>query len=99
MKIPAGWARCSSPEKASRRRLISELMGATIEIETDQVRIRPDKSEVERLWADNTKAKKLLGWKPQYVGKEGLRHGLNETINWFRNTENLKGYKAHLYNI
>jgi NAD dependent epimerase/dehydratase len=80
-------------------RLISELMGASVEIETDQIRIRPDKSEVERLWSDNAKAKRLLGWEPQYAGKDGLRRGLKETIDWFVNPENLKAYKAHLYNI
>jgi NAD dependent epimerase/dehydratase len=80
-------------------RLISELMGASVEIETDQNRIRPDKSEVERLWADNAKANKLLGWAPLFAGKDGLRRGLKETIDWFVNPENLKAYKAHLYNI
>lgn len=80
-------------------KLISELMGCSIEIETDQVRLRPDKSEVERLWADNKKAKDLLGWEPEYAGKEGLKRGLTETIAWFKKTENLKAYKAHLYNL
>lgn len=79
--------------------LISDLMGASIEIETDQVRIRPDKSEVERLWADNVKAKQLLGWVPQYGGKEGFKRGLAETIAWITNPANLKAYKSHLYNI
>jgi NAD dependent epimerase/dehydratase len=80
-------------------KLISEIMGAAIEIETDEVRIRPEKSEVERLWADNAKAKKLAGWEPQYAGIEGLRSGLRETVAWFREPGNLKAYKAHLYNI
>ena len=80
-------------------KLISELMGAPVEIETDEARIRPDKSEVERLWADNAKAKKLLGWEPLYTGMEGLRRGLRETIDWFKYPENLKAYKSHLYNI
>ena len=80
-------------------KLISEVMGTAIEIETDEVRIRPDKSEVERLWADNTKAKILAGWEPHYAGTEGLRRGLQETVTWFREPGNLKAYKAHLYNI
>lgn len=79
--------------------LICELMNAPVDIETDQVRIRPDKSEVERLWADNTKAKNMLNWEPRYGGKEGLRRGLAETISWFTNPQNLKAYKPHLYNI
>ena len=80
-------------------RLISEIMKTSVDIETDQIRIRPDKSEVERLWADNTKAKKLLGWEPRYAGKEGLRRGLAETISWFTDQKNLTTYKPHLYNI
>jgi NAD dependent epimerase/dehydratase len=79
--------------------MITALMGADISIETDSIRVRPEKSEVERLWADNAKAKQLLGWEPQYAGKEGLKKGLSETIAWFTNPMNLKAYKSHLYNI
>lgn len=80
-------------------KLISEIMCSTIEIETDKIRIRPEKSEVERLWADNRKAKELTGWEPQYAGRDGLRRGLVETISWFRDPSNLKVYKSHLYNL
>jgi dTDP-glucose 4,6-dehydratase len=79
--------------------LISEIMGKNIEIITDDIRIRPENSEVERLWADNTKAKTLLDWSPKYGGKDGLRNGLKETIEWFTNKDNLKQYKSTLYNI
>jgi Nucleoside-diphosphate-sugar epimerases len=79
--------------------LISEIMHADIEIETDAVRLRPAKSEVERLWADNTKAKKLLTWEPQYGGREGLKKGLTETIAWFLEADNLRRYKSNIYNI
>ena len=70
-----------------------------IEIESEQIRLRPEKSEVERLWADNSKAKRLLSWEPLYIGKEGFKRGLTETISWFTNPENLKKYKSNLYNI
>ena len=79
--------------------LVAEVMGADIEIETDQVRLRPDKSEVERLWADNSKAKNLSGWEPRYAGKDGFRRGLFETVEWFADPENLRSYKATVYNI
>ncbi len=79
--------------------LIAEIMNVDLEIATDQQRLRPQNSEVERLWADNTKAKKLLGWEPLYGGKEGLRRGLSETIDWFTNPNNLKQYKSNIYNI
>jgi dTDP-glucose 4,6-dehydratase len=80
-------------------RLIAELMGVEIEIEIDDVRLRPAASEVERLWADNTKARELCGWAPDYGGREGLRRGLSETITWFTDPSNLAGYKSNVYNI
>jgi len=80
-------------------RMIAEVMGVEIEIETDEARIRPEKSEVERLWADNGKAKRLLGWEPVYAGKEGLKRGLTETAEWFSHPENLRMYKADFYNL
>ncbi|RNB85219.1 NAD-dependent 4,6-dehydratase LegB [Brevibacillus panacihumi] len=79
--------------------LIAELMGQDIEIISDDQRIRPDKSEVERLWADNSKAKALLGWEPTYGGVEGFKRGLSETIDWFTQAENLRLYKAGIYNL
>lgn len=78
--------------------MIAELMQADIEIATDDARLRPDASEVERLWADNSKAARLLGWVPFYAGNEGLRRGQEETIAWFNVPENLKNYKLH-YNV
>lgn len=80
-------------------KLIAEVMGVDIEIETDEERLRPEKSEVERLWAANEKAKQLLGWEPKYGGRDGLKRGLQETIEWFTNQENLNKYKADVYNI
>lgn len=79
--------------------LIAEIMGAEVEILTDQVRLRPESSEVERLWADNGKAYKLFGWKPAYGGRDGFKRGLVETIEWFRHPANLVDYKADRYNI
>jgi dTDP-glucose 4,6-dehydratase len=79
--------------------LISGIMGEKVTIETDSVRLRPEKSEVERLWADNTKAKQLLGWEPMYSGQEGLKRGLTETVEWFTNSNNLEKYKIDIYNI
>jgi dTDP-glucose 4,6-dehydratase len=79
--------------------LIAELMQVEIDIVTDHQRLRPEKSEVERLWACNEKAKKLLGWSPQYGGLTGLKRGLTETIAWFCRLENLSIYKAALYNL
>jgi dTDP-glucose 4,6-dehydratase len=79
--------------------LIAEVMGADLEIETEQQRLRPALSEVERLWADNTKAGKLLGWEPLFGGREGFKRGLADTAAWFIKPDNINKYKAHLYNI
>jgi NAD dependent epimerase/dehydratase len=79
--------------------LIAELMGHEVEFTCDEQRLRPAGSEVERLWADNTRVRELTGWAPQYLGIDGLRRGLQETIAWFGNPENLRRYKAGLYNI
>lgn len=78
---------------------IAEVMGKEVEIETDEVRLRPSKSEVDRLWAENIKAKELLGWEPTYGGIEGFKRGLKETAEWFTNPVNLSRYKADVYNI
>jgi dTDP-glucose 4,6-dehydratase len=79
--------------------LIAEQMNEKVDITSDTERIRPVSSEVERLWADNSKAKELLGWSPKYVGRDGLVRGLQETINWFTQPENLQRYKSDIYNV
>jgi len=80
-------------------KLIAEVMGADIEIVCDAERLRPAKSEVERLFAGNEKAARLCGWTPEYGGLEGFRRGLAETARWFAQGDNLKAYKADRYNI
>jgi dTDP-glucose 4,6-dehydratase len=79
--------------------MIAETMGVEVEIETEAVRLRPEKSEVDRLWADNTKARELAGWTPEYAGREGMKRGLVETAAWFTNLDNLKKYKSDTYVI
>lgn len=80
-------------------KMIADIMGQEIEIITDEARIRPENSEVERLWAANAKAKQIFNWQPEYGGLDGLRRGLAETIEWFKNPANLAAYKADRYNI
>ncbi|HTP64920.1 MAG TPA: NAD-dependent 4,6-dehydratase LegB [Geobacteraceae bacterium] len=80
-------------------KLIAELMGTAIKVETDEDRMRPAKSEVERLWADNSKAFRLLGWQPRFSGLDGLARGLTDTIEWFLEPANLGSYKADRYNV
>ena len=80
-------------------KLISDLMETKIEILKDNQRIRPENSEVERLWADNSKAKHLLDWEPKNDGVNGFIRGLSQTIEWFTDPSNLSAYKSEQYNI
>ena len=78
---------------------IAEVMGVEIDLVTDAQRLRPQKSEVERLWASNVKAKELLAWQPQYGGLKGFQRGLAETVAWFRNASHLASFKSEIYNM
>lgn len=80
-------------------RAIASVMGVDLDIETDDQRLRPEKSEVERLWAGTEKARRLMNWSPSYSGLEGFRRGLSETVAWFSQPGNLARYKHDLYNI
>lgn len=74
--------------------LIRDLMGSNVEFVADPQRIRPPESEVFRLWGDNSKIRKLTGFAPRYF----IRDGLQQTIDWFTNADNLKHYKVNQYN-
>ncbi len=72
-------------------RLIARLMDKSIRIESEDTRVRPDKSEVERLLADNTLAKQLLNWSPRV----SLEEGLESTIAWMK--DHLERYRPGVY--
>lgn len=76
-------------------RKIQGLMGSEAVLVTDQQRLRPEKSEVQRLWCDNSKIRSLTGFKPDY----DIDQGLELTIDWFMKLENLKKYKTEIYNV
>ena len=80
-------------------KIIAKIMCEDIEIVTENQRLRPKKSEVERLLGNNSKAKKLLNWYPKYSEISGFRLGLQKTIDWFIRLDNLKKYKTNRYNI
>jgi NAD dependent epimerase/dehydratase len=80
-------------------RAIAEVMGVGIEICTDEQRLRPEKSEVMRLWAANDKARDLLGWQPRYGGLDGFRRGLAETVDWLTTPAHLSRYRSDVYNL
>jgi NAD dependent epimerase/dehydratase len=75
--------------------LIAELMGASIRVVCEQERLRPEKSEVQRLKCDNSKLRKAAAFVPQIP----LREGLERTARWFSQPENLRRYKGDLYNV
>jgi NAD dependent epimerase/dehydratase len=79
--------------------MIAEVMGAEIEIVGDDQRLRPEKSEVERLCAANDKARRVLDWQPQFGGLDGLRRGLHETAAWFSQPQHLQLYKPEIFNL
>ena len=74
---------------------IKELMGSDVDFIVDDQRLRPEKSEVQRLWCDNSKIKTLTGYQPAY----DLEAGLKRTIDWFTRPENLGKYKTEIYNV
>ncbi|MBL7004264.1 MAG: SDR family oxidoreductase [Gammaproteobacteria bacterium] len=80
---------------ANTLNIIKELMKSDVKFVTDEQRIRPVKSEVLRLWCDNTKIKKLTGFEPQF----DIRTGLQKTIDWITEPKYLKTYKSEIYNV
>ncbi|MDY0202001.1 MAG: hypothetical protein RBR40_13550 [Tenuifilaceae bacterium] len=70
-------------------------MQSDVKFVTDAQRLRPKDSEVFRLWGDNSLIKSLTGWLPEYT----IEKGLEETIDWFCKPENLRNYKAGIYNV
>jgi len=75
--------------------LIKDIMHSDAKLITDEQRIRPEKSEVFRLWCDNSKIKALTGFEPKY----SIREGLEKTVEWFTNPQNLGKYKPGIYNL
>lgn len=75
--------------------LIKAIMASDVEFLVDEQRLRPEKSEVNRLWCDNGKIKALTGFAPQV----GLEEGLRRTVDWFCRPDNLKKYKTDIYNV
>lgn len=79
--------------------IISELIGKKVFLNTEKERIRPEKSEVVRLWADNTKAKEQFAWKPEYEGREGFEEALSKTIDWYLDPINLAKFKSTSFTL
>jgi len=75
--------------------LIAKIMKSDVKFIEDEQRLRPKNSEVFRLWGDNNKIKSLTGFTPSY----DIEKGLQETVAWFLDKDNLNKYKADIYNV
>lgn len=76
---------------------IARLMESSAVAVTDSQRLRPENSEVERLFSNNAKAKDLFGWEPVLAGIDGFAAGLSHTIEWFTDPQNLARYRVNTY--
>ena len=74
---------------------IKQIIGEDVKLISEKERIRPEKSEVFRLWGENSSIRTITGYKPDY----SIDKGLNETINWFKDSANLGKYKSGIYNL
>jgi len=77
--------------------MISGVAGQTVDIVEDPMRVRPENSEVERLWSDSTQLAQEFGWKPEHAGREGLYLGLEKTYAWFQSHAGTPGYDPTRY--
>tara|TARA_Y100001968_G_C19453706_1_gene770621 strand:- start:7132 stop:8145 length:1014 start_codon:yes stop_codon:yes gene_type:complete len=80
-------------------KLIAKVMDKELIIKTDNKRFRPEASEVNRLFGDNSLLRNLTGWTPEYSGVDGMYIGLEKTIKWFSDSDNLRHYKSDKYTI
>ena len=80
-------------------KIILSYIDPKSKILTDKKRFRPIKSEVNRLWGCNKKAKKILKWKPKYSGIKGFKKAIYETVEWYKKSKNLKKFDPSQFNI
>lgn len=79
--------------------LIAKIMDVDVDIKSEENRLRPSNSEVERLFGDNKLLKELTSWEPEYGGLNGFEKGLRITIDWFSDPSNLSKYNNNSYQI
>jgi NAD dependent epimerase/dehydratase len=77
--------------------MLSEISGRKVAVTEDPARVRPENSEVERLWSDSSKIESAFGWTPGHAGRDGLHRGLEKTYAWFRDNSDEAGYDAKRY--
>jgi NAD dependent epimerase/dehydratase len=77
--------------------MLSQISGRKVVVTEDPARVRPENSEVGRLWSDSSKIESAFGWKPSHAGRDGLYRGLEKTYAWFRDNSSEAGYDAKRY--
>ena len=79
--------------------MLCEISSRKVAVTEDPARVRPENSEVERLWSDSSKIEEAFGWKPAHAGRDGLYRGLEKTYAWLRDNSNEAGYDAKRYGV
>lgn len=77
--------------------MICDIAGRKIPVREDSSRIRPENSEVERLWSESSRMREVFGWNPEHGSREGLYRGLEKTFAWFKEHHSLPGYDSTRY--
>ena len=80
-------------------RILEKITKRKFKIVIENTRVRPKKSEVNLLISNNSKAKKMLNWKPEFSGQKGFEHALEKTLDWFKEKRNIRSYKGLIYNV
>lgn len=77
--------------------MLCEISGRKVAVIEDPARVRPENSEVDRLWSDSSKIESAFSWKPSHAGRDGLYRGLEKTYAWFRDNSHEAGYDPKRY--
>lgn len=77
--------------------MIGEIIGKSVDLDCEQERLRPENSEVQRLYADNSKALKMLNWQPEFAGKDGFSKALRQAVEWYAQPQNIQYFQNNNY--
>lgn len=75
--------------------ILGNIIGKNVTLDCEEERMRPENSEVQRLYADNSKAKEILGWSPEFAGRDGFERALKLAVEWYKNSKNLQCFQSN----
>ena len=78
---------------------IAKILNKSVRISSDNNRLRPKLSEVNRLFGNSQRLQSITSWRPQYSGIEGFTKGIEETIKWFKEPYNIQKYQSSSYQV